>query len=70
MTLDMVGRALPSALEKLRHAINHHDPRGQFARYVGPLYRDDLVNTYHTADLFVFASTCENLYLYLPVFEL
>ncbi len=61
VTLDMVGRALPSALEKLRHAIHQHDPRGQFARYVGPLYGDDLVNAYHTADLFVFASTCENL---------
>ena len=61
VTLDMVGRALPSALEKLRHAIHQHDPHGRFARYVGPLYGNDLVNAYHSADLFVFASSCENL---------
>ena len=61
VTLDMVGRALPSALEKLQHSIHQHDPHGRFARYVGPLYGNDLVKAYHTADIFVFASTCENL---------
>ena len=59
--LDLIGPAYPPALKKLRAAMALHDPAGTFVRYHGPVSHADLHTSYHSADAFVFASTCENM---------
>jgi glycosyltransferase involved in cell wall biosynthesis len=57
--LDLVGRAYPSALRKLRGTLAALDPQGDCVRYLGPIPYEQLGTTYTDADAFVFASTCE-----------
>jgi glycosyltransferase involved in cell wall biosynthesis len=37
------------------------DPNSEFVRYSGPVPYAELPSRYHQADLFVFASSCENM---------
>ena len=57
--LDLVGRAYPPALRRLRGALATLDPRGECVRYLGPIPYEQLNATYAEADMFAFASTCE-----------
>ena len=57
--LDLVGRAYPSALRRLRRTLTALDPQGDCVRYLGPVPYERLSTTYMDADAFVFASTCE-----------
>ena len=57
--LDLVGRAHPPALRKLRRALATLDPLGECVRYLGPVPYEQLNATYAEADIFVFASSCE-----------
>ena len=57
--LDLVGRAYPPALRKLRQVLDRIDPKGECVRYLGPIPYDQLASTYADADVFVFASSCE-----------
>ena len=61
VTLTLVGAGEPSALRLLRAAIAEEDPGGEFVTYVGEIAHARLPALYHDADVFVFASTCENL---------
>jgi len=61
VVLDLVGPAHPSALSRLRRTLDRIDPAGEFVRYVGPVTSGELPERYAKADLFVFASSCENL---------
>jgi glycosyltransferase involved in cell wall biosynthesis len=59
--LDLVGPAHSPALERLERAIARVDPEGRFVRYHGAVPHSELAATYHRADGFVFASSCENM---------
>ncbi len=59
--LDLIGPAYPPALKRLRQAIRRIDPEEAFIYYRGPVLYSQLFNWYHQADLFVFASSCENM---------
>lgn len=61
VVLECIGGAYPPALKRLRRAIRQFDPDGEFVRYAGPLPFDDLHHSYASADLGVFASSCENM---------
>jgi glycosyltransferase involved in cell wall biosynthesis len=61
VAIDFVGPAYPPALPRLRETIQRLDPEGAFLRYVGPVRHDELASHYRNAELFVFASSCENL---------
>ena len=61
VALDLVGPAYAPALKKLEQAIAQTDPDGSFIRYHGPAPYAELTRHYHSADGFVFASSCENL---------
>jgi glycosyltransferase involved in cell wall biosynthesis len=61
VTLELVGPSYPAALQRLRGVLDELDPEGAFARYLGPVPNDELPARYHQADLFVYASSCENL---------
>lgn len=59
--LDLIGPAYEPALKKLLVAISDADPEGKFITYHGPVIYESLPAWYHSANLFVFASSCENL---------
>lgn len=59
--LDLVGPATPDSLARLQSTMMRVDPGKHFVTYRGPVDHQDLPATYHKADAFVFASTCENM---------
>jgi len=61
LQLDMVGPAYPPAMERLREALCRLDPDETFIRCAGKVPHKKLPAVYRQADLFVYASSCENL---------
>ena len=61
LAIDFVGPAYPPSLRRLRAAIARLDPRGGFLRCVGAVAHESLPERYRRAELFVFASSCENM---------
>lgn len=61
VVLDLVGPAYPAALRHLRQVVRRIDPAEEFIRYCGYVPYSALPDCYHGADLFVFASSCENM---------
>lgn len=61
VVLDLVGPALRSPLKRLRETLGRVDPRSHFIRYSGPVPHAELNRLYETADIFLFASSCENM---------
>ena len=59
--LDLVGPAHPPASKRLNKMLRRFDPQGKCIHYHGPVPYEELFNWYHQADLFVFASSCENM---------
>jgi glycosyltransferase involved in cell wall biosynthesis len=59
--IEFPGPAYPPALARLRAVIEKFDPGAEFLRYSGPVPHRDLPERLFRADLFVFASSCENL---------
>lgn len=59
--LDLIGPAYEPALNQLKKTIERVDPRGEFVNYLGPVPYLSLVEHYHGADSFVFASSCESM---------
>ncbi len=59
--VDLIGPAYPPALRRLRKVLEEIDSAGLFAHYKGPVSFRELHASYHHADGFVFASSCENL---------
>ena len=59
--LDLVGPAYPPALSRLERRLSQVDPEGAFVSYAGAVAYEDLPERYAAADIFLFASSCENL---------
>ena len=59
--LDLVGAAYPPALRRLRSAMEALDPSGEFIHYHEHVPYAELPSFYHRADVFIFASSCENM---------
>jgi glycosyltransferase involved in cell wall biosynthesis len=59
--LDMVGPGYPPAVAKLHATMRRHPGTAGSIRYLGPLDHNDLPRAYRAADVFVYASSCENL---------
>ncbi len=59
--LTLVGSAYPQALDRLKATIEKVDTNKNFIKYEGSIDYIDLPSLYQKSDLFVFASTCENL---------
>jgi glycosyltransferase involved in cell wall biosynthesis len=49
------------ALARLQSAMRRFDPAGSFVEYLGEVPHADMPSLYASADMAVFASTCENL---------
>lgn len=59
--LTLIGPAYLPALNKLNKTLKKIENYDKFIKYLGPKPYDELHNYYRTADLFLFASSCENL---------
>lgn len=61
VVLELVGPAYPPALRKLRETLKRIDPAGEAVRYSGEIAHEELSRRYAEADIYVFASSCENM---------
>lgn len=59
--LDLVGPFYAPALTRLNAAVAIHDPQGRWVRYHGSVAHEALHEIYASADIGVFASSCENM---------
>jgi glycosyltransferase involved in cell wall biosynthesis len=59
--LDLVGPAYGPALTRLEETLARVDPDGLAVRYTGKVPFTALPAAYHGAEVFVFASSCENM---------
>jgi len=57
--LDLIGGGYEPALSRLKKKTQQLDPAGEWLTYSGKLPYEQLHLSYHEADLFIFASTCE-----------
>jgi glycosyltransferase involved in cell wall biosynthesis len=60
LALDLIGPAYAPALRALEATIDDVDPKRDWARYLGAVPHEELNTRYRSADLGVFASSCEN----------
>ena len=61
VVLDLVGPANPPALARLKKTLDRVDSSGEFVRYGGSVPNAELHTRYAEAELFLFASSCENM---------
>jgi len=60
VALDLVGPAQAPALKRLERVLRRVDGKGRFIHYSGSVPYEELPARYKSADLFVFASSCES----------
>lgn len=58
---DIVGGGNRIDINRLIHSINKVDPKGEFVKYHGNQPYNSIHEFYKRADIFVYASTCENM---------
>lgn len=61
LDLELAGKSYPAALRRLHATLERVDPRGGFVHYRGPVPFREVHDLYRRAELFVFASSCENM---------
>ena len=61
LQLILAGPAAGRAMSRLEASIKQYDPTGAFVQYIGEVPHEAMPDLYATADLAVFASSCENL---------
>lgn len=61
VVLELIGGGTKLALKRLTETISRLDPGANFVRYHGDVPFEELHDRYHAADMFVYASTCENM---------
>jgi glycosyltransferase involved in cell wall biosynthesis len=61
IAIEFVGNSYPKAERRLRDALQRLDPQQAFLTVREAVEHAVLPQRYHTADFFVFASSCENL---------
>lgn len=59
--LEFIGPAYKPALKSFNKTLDKLDPKREFLRYVGEVNYLAIESRYHSADAFLFASTCENM---------
>jgi len=61
LSLDLVGSSYKPALDKLNKATKKYDPESKWIKYWGLVDYEELHLIYKSADLGIFASSCENM---------
>ena len=63
--LKLIGSGNSDELNKLKKKIHDVDPMGKIIKYLGYVSHDELPSHYFSSNIFLFASTCENMPLTL-----
>jgi glycosyltransferase involved in cell wall biosynthesis len=61
IAVEFVGASYPKAASRLSRTLHQLDPGQGFLTMSGPVNHAALPDRYHSADAFIFASSCENL---------
>ena len=61
VTIDFIGSFYPQAMRRFKSTLQQVDSNGDFITYIGYTPYNELAKAYHSADAFVFASSCENM---------
>jgi glycosyltransferase involved in cell wall biosynthesis len=61
LSLQLVGGGAGAAQRRLEAELARTDPRGEFVTWSGPVSHGGLPSVLAAADLFIFASSCENM---------
>lgn len=61
LRIDLIGPAYKPALKKLNRTLNKYNKKNRPIFYQGQIKHKELKEWYKSADLFIFASTCENM---------
>ena len=61
LVLTLAGGGSGKADRLLQDAIREEDPRGEFVHCIGAVRHNDIPKLHRNADVFVFASSCENM---------
>jgi glycosyltransferase involved in cell wall biosynthesis len=61
ITLTLIGAMNKSVKARFDSSIDMHDPKREWVQYLGSIPFNELPNYYQSADLGVFASSCENM---------
>ena len=59
--LSLVGAGHGASRERVRQAILRFDPKGEFVTLTGKVRHEDVASHLDAADVFVYASSCENM---------
>lgn len=59
VSIEFIGSAYEPSLKLLISKMNQCDPSGKYIYYSGQVAHEKLQKKYHSADIFVFASSCE-----------
>ncbi|WP_061249397.1 glycosyltransferase family 4 protein [Leptospira alstonii] len=59
VSIEFIGSAYEPSLKLLVKKMNQYDPLGKYLHYSGQILHEQLQRKYHSADIFVFASSCE-----------
>ncbi|WP_061221481.1 glycosyltransferase family 4 protein [Leptospira borgpetersenii] len=59
VSIEFIGSAYEPSLKLLINKMNQYDPLGKYIHYTGQIAHEKLQKKYHSADIFVFASSCE-----------
>jgi len=59
--LTLVGDVSNEGGVKLKRALREHDPNGEFVTLTGPLTHEKLIPYLKETDIYIFASSCENM---------
>lgn len=59
--LTLIGGSSKDGLLKLNNQLKMSDPNGNFVSYIGHIPHSKLPDYFNLADIFVFASSCENM---------
>ncbi|EMK25157.1 glycosyltransferase family 4 protein [Leptospira kirschneri] len=59
VSIEFIGSAYGPSLKLLINKMNQYDPLGKYIYYTGQIAHEKLQKKYHSADIFVFASSCE-----------
>lgn len=61
VTIDLIGGGQGLGWDMTRAAIAQHDPNGTFVHSIGAVAHEEIPRHLAQADIFVFASSCENM---------
>jgi glycosyltransferase involved in cell wall biosynthesis len=61
LVLKLIGSGNSVELNRLKKKINNIDPEGNIINYIGFVSNEELPSEYFSANIFLFASSCENM---------